>query len=90
MKGKLIEFQMPKGFTLPEGSGSGDQFQELSTFRVKSSGKLCLVAVGDHKLPGYKMEGETEETPMASAGDKAAGRYSEMMGGTAGAGTAAY
>ena len=79
---KLIEFKMPKGFTLPEGTSHGDQFQEMATFRVKPNGSLCLVGVGDHKLPGYKTGNEMpEESPSKSMGDKAASRYGEMMGG---------
>lgn len=79
---KLIEFKMPKGFTLPEGTQAGNQFDEMATFRVKPNGDLCLVAVGDHKLPGYKTGEEMPEAqPMKEMGDKAAGRYQQMMGG---------
>jgi len=76
---------MPKGFTLPEGTGTGEQFDEMATFRVKPNGNLCLVAVGDHKLPGYQSgKGEMAPEPMKEMGNKAASRYGEMMGGGGG------
>jgi len=41
------EFPIPDGFTLPEGTKTGEPFQALGTFRVKSTGSMCLLAVDD-------------------------------------------
>lgn len=76
---KLIEFTPPKGMAIPEGKGSGDTFDSIATFRIKPDGKMCLVAIGDHKLPGYDKDAMTDGG--REMGDKAASRYREKMDG---------
>ncbi len=39
------EFPVPDGFTPPEGTQTGEPFQSLGTFRLKSDGTMCLLAV---------------------------------------------
>jgi len=47
-----IEFTPPKG-VVPEGVSAGEEFDAVSTFRVKDGGEICLVQIGDVKMPGY-------------------------------------
>lgn len=75
---KRIEFKIPEGFTVPEGTEAGGQFQEMATFQLKKNGTMCLVAIGEHKMPGY--EGK-QSSPMHEMQDKASARYGEAMGG---------
>lgn len=50
---KKVEFTPPAGFATPEGTEAGKEFEAMATFQVKRDGRLCLVAIGDHKMPGY-------------------------------------
>lgn len=52
MNTRKIEFHAPPG-VVPEGTKSGEEFDLVCTFRVKSSGEVCLVQMGDEKMPGY-------------------------------------
>lgn len=52
MSSRRIEFEAPPG-VVPEGSKSGDEFDAVCTFRVKSDGTVCLVQIADEKMPGY-------------------------------------
>lgn len=84
---KLIEFKIPEGYTVPEGTEAGGEWQEMGTYRLKKNGMMCLVAIGDHKLPGYK----NGDSPKQDMGEKAVNRYNGMMnGGGNMAGTGAY
>lgn len=58
-KGELIEFDPPKG-VVPEDIHPGDTFDLVSTYRLKESGDICLVMIGDAKMTGYD-EGEYED-----------------------------
>ena len=58
-KSELIEFHPPKG-VVPEDTEVGGMFELVSTYRLKPGGEICLVMIGDHKMPGYE-EGEYEE-----------------------------
>lgn len=58
---KRIEFHAPPG-VVPEGTKSGEEFDLVCTFRVKSSGEVCLVQMGDEKMPGYS-ERESKGKP---------------------------
>jgi hypothetical protein len=53
MKSKPVEFQIPKGFTLPEGAEPGEDFDLVCSLRVKPNGTLCLTKLGDVDMPGY-------------------------------------
>lgn len=58
---KRVEFSAPDGFRPPEGTQPTDTFEAMATFQYKKDGRLCLVAIGDHKMPGYK-DGEENST----------------------------
>lgn len=49
---KKVEFKPPTG-VVPEGMESGSTFEEVSTFRVKPNGNICLIAIGEVQMPGY-------------------------------------
>lgn len=51
---KRIEFDPPEGFTLPEGKAVGDDIELMATVRVKPDGRLCLVALNDERMPGFR------------------------------------
>lgn len=79
---KRIEFKIPKGLTAPEGTQAGDQWQEMATFRMKPNGMMCLVAIGEHKMPGYENgKSDESESPMEMMQSKATTRYGAAMGG---------
>lgn len=50
---KRVEFTPPEGLRPPEGTEAGDTFESMATFQFKKDGRLCLVAIGDNKMPGY-------------------------------------
>ncbi len=50
---KKVEFKLPTGFTVPEGTMKGDTFDAVCTFQVKDNGDVCLTTVGETKMPGY-------------------------------------
>ncbi len=54
---KKIEFTPPAG-VVPEGTGSGEEFDLVCTFRVKDSGMVCLTEMGDVEMPGYSEDSE--------------------------------
>lgn len=58
---KLVEFSPPEGLAVPEGKTEGDTFESMATFRIKKNGKMCLVAIGDLKMPGYEDRDEGGE-----------------------------
>lgn len=53
-----VEFEAPKG-VVPEDIQPGDTFDLVSTYRLKDSGEICLIQIGDVKMPGYD-EGDYE------------------------------
>lgn len=53
MKSKRVEFRLPEGFSTPEGMTVGEDFDAVSTYRIKADGNVCLVMLGDTKMPGY-------------------------------------
>jgi hypothetical protein len=62
------EFPLPEGFTPPEGTQTGTPFQALGTFRVKSDGSMCLLAVdGSPVTSGEAAPAPPEESPVAPA-----------------------
>jgi hypothetical protein len=75
---KPIEFKIPGAFQIPEGVAAGQDFEAMATFQVKKGGRLCLLAVGEHPLPGYEDEGQPSGPPSAGAG--VSERYREAMG----------
>lgn len=64
MKSKPVEFQIPEGFTIPEGTEPGEEFDVVCSLRAKNNGTLCLTRLGDTEMPGYKdSKGDTAERP---------------------------
>lgn len=59
---KRIEFTPPAG-VVPEGTKAGEEFDLVSTFRVKPDGNICLVMIGDTKLPGYSDNDKSKGKP---------------------------
>jgi len=41
------EFQPPESYILPEGLKDGETFEDIATFKLKKSGKICVIKVGD-------------------------------------------
>lgn len=76
MNTRKIEFHAPAG-VVPEGTKAGDEFDAVCTFRVKSDGSVCLVMMGDEKLPGYS---DKADKSRASYKDE----HDEMMKGSGG------
>jgi len=54
MKTKQVEFQIPDGFVVPEGTETGEEFDAVCSFRVKDNGTVCLTRLGDTEMPGYR------------------------------------
>lgn len=74
---KQIEFPIPEGFTVPEGTMDGGSFESMATFRLKSKGKMmCITAIGETKLAGYE-KGETPD----SGGKEVVRKYHAAMEG---------
>jgi len=48
-----VEFKPPKG-VVPEDIKKGDTFDLVSTYRLKDNGQICLIQIGDAKMPGYE------------------------------------
>lgn len=74
---KRVEFTPPEGLTAPEGKDKGDTFESMATFRIKSDGRFCLVAIGDHKLPGY------DDNEPRDEGREVASKYRKVVNGSA-------
>jgi hypothetical protein len=53
MRSKRVEFTPPPEFSMPEGVTSGEDFDAVCTFRIGMNGAVCLVQMGDAKMPGY-------------------------------------
>lgn len=70
---RRIEFKPPAGL-VPEDAADGTEFEEVATFRVKKNGDICLVAIGEHQMPGYDGKSSTHEY-----GERAGQRYNEAM-----------
>jgi len=68
MKTKQVEFQIPEGFFVPEGTEPGEEFDAVCSFRVKGTGTLCLTRLGDTEMPGCKEAKEdAKERPQYGA-----------------------
>ncbi len=48
---KLVEFMPPKDWAPPETTG--EEFDQVCTFRKKPDGQICLIMLGDTKMAGY-------------------------------------
>lgn len=56
-----VTFTPPMG-AVPEGTGQGQDFDLVCTFRLEAGGKVCLTVMGEHRMPGYD-KGKPEERP---------------------------
>jgi hypothetical protein len=56
-----IEFKAPKG-VVPDDIKPGDHFDLVSTYRLKDNGEICLIQIGDTKMPGYDEDEYEHET----------------------------
>ncbi len=89
---RKIEFTAPDG-VVPEGTKAGEEFDLVCTLRVKSDGQVCLVQVGDTKMPGYSDKDEPkgkqsyadEHAAMTGAGNGNGGNGDAGGGDTQGA-----
>ena len=79
-KGERVEFKPPEGFVAPEASETGE-WDVVCTFRSKPDGTICLVQLGETKMPGYDggKEARMESKPNYS-------KYTQGMQGMMGAG----
>ncbi len=69
---KKVSFKPPAG-VVPEGTGVGDTFDLVSTFRVEQGGTVCLTVMGETKMPGYDNDkGEKRAAYRPEAADMAA------------------
>lgn len=80
------KFDIPEGFTPPEGTAEGDTFDVGATIKMESGGKLCLVKIDGVPLPGYEEQaakGEKAKEGASSAAVQAdfASRYQSAMSG---------
>ncbi len=76
---KRVEFKPPKGMALPEGKVRGDRFESMATFQIKGNGDICLVAIGDAKMPGYE-DKETGGSRRDEAGEVVSAYKGAMNG----------
>lgn len=53
MKSKRIEFRPPDGI-VPEGLTAGEEFDLVTRYRLKDSGEICVIEIGDTRMPGYE------------------------------------
>lgn len=74
---KRVEFQPPKGMQMPEGKGKGERFESMATFQIKANGDLCLVAIGESKMPGYE---DKKESSYRDEGGEVVTAYRSAMG----------
>lgn len=72
-----IEFVPPQSFSPPDGSDSGE-FDIVCTFRTNGN-KICLVQLGDEKMPGYDDSDEPQSKPDYSGYAK--NMTAQMQGG---------
>jgi hypothetical protein len=47
---KYPEFDPPDAYILPEGLKEGETFEDIATFKLKPSGQICIIKVGDAPL----------------------------------------
>lgn len=62
MMAKRVEFTPPAG-VVPEGTMPGEEFDAVTTYRVKEGGTICAVMIGDVKMPGYDDNGRAAHKP---------------------------
>lgn len=60
MKDDYLDFPMPEGLDLPEGTEDGGQVDLLATFQLKGD-KLCLKAVEGMPIAGQEEAVEPDE-----------------------------
>lgn len=83
MHNERVEFMAPKG-VVPEDIKPGDTFDLVSTYRLKPSGDICLIQIGDTQMPGYddaeEEYNEKSKTTRQSYGNVMDSMHSAMSG----------
>jgi hypothetical protein len=83
-----VEFKPPDG-VVPEDIHAGDTFDLVTTYELRDSGEVCVVQMGDVKMPGYD-EGEykrkTKGKTRQSYGNMMDSMHAAMNGGGSGEG----
>lgn len=85
-KSKRVEFTPPKQFAAPEGSGTEKEFDLVCSFRMKSSGELCMTRLGDLAMPGYDEEHDEHDEDRESEHKPGYDRMSNQLMADMGAG----
>jgi len=50
MAAQYPEFKPPDSYILPEGLKDGETFEDIATFKLKPSGQICIIKVGNEPL----------------------------------------
>jgi len=82
-----VEFKPPKG-VVPEDIETGDTFDLVTTYELRDNGEVCVVQIGDVKMPGYD-EGDYKRKSKKnrqSYGDVVSSMQSAMNEGNPGEG----
>lgn len=81
-----VEFKAPEN-VVPQDIKAGDTFDLVSTYRLKPDGQICLIQIGDTKMPGYDEDdyNEKEQDSRQSYGNVMDSMHS-AMGSADGAG----
>ncbi len=72
---KPVEFDPPPGLKTPDGVGEDEDWEMVSTFRTKADGQICIVKIGDVKMPGY--DDKKSKAPPTAKDEKP--DFSSMM-----------
>jgi hypothetical protein len=46
----MASFNIPKGFSAPDGVKEGNEFSEIATFKIKD-GKIHVIGIGQDNIP---------------------------------------
>jgi len=79
---KLIEFEPPKGFEMPEGVEADKEFSAMVELRMGKDGKLCLLEVEGNPMPGYTDDDADEGEKNPHGESDFAYKYQTAMAGT--------
>jgi len=47
---KYPEFKIPDSYLVPEGVKEGETFEDIATFKLKPSGQICIIKVGESPI----------------------------------------
>lgn len=78
MNENKLEMKPPAG-VVPEGIKPGDEFDLVTTWRLKDTGMICPVMLGDVKMEGYgDKDNGPKSMPAPGYGDYAKGMVGSM------------